>query len=275
MQYRSLARWALATVVGAVAAVTACSSDSSPTDVVTQQQQQTTKSGGDSSTGGGSGGGSGPSTSSGAVASVVVSPHSVSIAQGSYAVLVAEAYDSKGLRVNVDLRKVSWRSSNTGVVSTPGDTGSIRGVSQGTAKIYATLEGHTDSAVVVVGPPQSSPPPSPTPDSVHAVAQFDLTAIVYGRLPGADTSKTEIVAGATIKLRRTTDANGNTLTMPVDAGSAVTDATGTASFHALSGGAYLFEITPPGGSPYQAVSGGLGFATLPNMHLSFVLPRKP
>ena len=192
-----------------------------------------------------------PATSNGPVASLVVSPKQVSIPQGYYAHLIARPLDSKG--VLVANKRAQWRSSDL-AIAVPSDTGIVYGKAVGTAKIYATVDGFTDSATITVTTPP--PPPPPPRDTVPSlpppVATFSLNVVMVGLLGGPDTLSTEPIVGATIKLTRWAGVNGDTLNPSVDAGTAVTNARGEVSFKDLPGGYYLIVATPPAGSPYRS-----------------------
>jgi len=212
-----------------------------------------------------------PQTSNGPVASVQVSPHEMTLPKGFYRELIATAIDAHGVRVD---HKPTWRSSDASVVDMQiaGDSGVAFGKALGTAKVYATVDGHTDSATVTVidAPPQTPPPPVEP-----GVGQFNFTVVVSGSLgTGADTSKTELVPGAIVRLRRIGGVSGDTLAVPVDAGSAVTDANGVASFSALAGGSYSIGITPPADSPWAPATVGIGPPHVIDVRSGYTLFRK-
>ena len=212
-----------------------------------------------------------PQSSNGPVVSVQVSPQQMTLPKGFYRELIATALDAHGARVD---HKATWRSSDASIVDMQiaGDSGVAFGKALGTAKVYATVDGHTDSATVtVIDAPPQTPPPSPEP----GVAQFNFAVIVSGSLGiGQDTSKTELVPGATVKLTRTTGVSGDTLAAPIDAGSAVTDANGVASFSALAGGSYEIEITPPTDSPWSPLSVGIGPPHVTDVRSGYTLFKK-
>lgn len=220
----------------------------------------------------GSGGGSDtstspPPTSNGPVASVRVTPQQLTVAVGATVFVSAVALDANGVRVLT--QPATWRSGDANVVAVS-DTGALYGKAIGTTKVYATIDGHTDSATVTVTTALPSQPPSPSP----AVASFDLDAVVLGIVPGgADTTKTEAVPGATVKLARIGTVSGDTLSQAIDAGSAVADANGAVSFKGLAGGSYSVIITPPSGSPYQPVTTGFGPPRSSTVKLQFKLFR--
>jgi hypothetical protein len=165
-------------------------------------------------------------------------------------------------------RPISWRSSDT-AVAIASDTGVVFAVAVGTAKIYASVDGFTDSATVTVIPAPPPPPPPPGP-----VAEFNMTVVAIGPIPGTDTSQTERVAGATVTLMRIGGISGDTLTTPVDAGSAITNANGEARFFQLVGGSYSIRVTPPATSAYAETLTGIGPPTLNDISVYVTLRRK-
>ena len=101
-----------------------------------------------------------------------------------------------------------------------------------------------------------------------------MTVTVVGQLAGADTSRTERVPGATIALQRVGGITGDTLTTPVNAGSAVADASGQAKFTKLAGGFYTIRVTPPSGSAYAAGSMEIGPPRETDINVSVKLQRR-
>ena len=212
-----------------------------------------------------------PQSSNGPVVSVQVSPQQMTLPKGFYRELIATALDANGSRVD---HKATWRSSDASIVDMQiaGDSGVAFGKALGTAKVYATVDGHTDSATVTV---VDAPPQTPPPSSEPGVAQFNFAVIVSGSLGvGQDTSKTELVPGATVRLTRTGGVSGDTLAVPVDAGSAVTDANGVASFSGLAGGSYRIDITPPADSPWAPASVGIGPPHVTDVRSGYTLFKK-
>ena len=212
-----------------------------------------------------------PKTSNGPVVSVQVSPQQMTLPRGFYRELIATALDAQGVRVD---HKATWRSSDASIVDMQiaGDSGVAFGKALGTAKVYATVDGHTDSATVTV---IDAPPQTPPPSSEPGVAQFNFAVIVSGSLgAGLDTSKTELVPGATVKLTRLGGVSGDTLAAPVDAGSAVTDANGVASFTGLVGGSYTIDITPPADSPWAPMTVGIGPPHVTDVRSGYTLFKK-
>jgi len=195
----------------------------------------------------------GGSTAHSITSGLSLTPHRLTLPLGFYGHISALARDSAGITV---LKPVSWRSSNAAMV-TVGDTGLIYGKSVGSATVYATVDGITDSAMVSIVPATASPIDStptdtvPPPTVVAPVSSFELHVVAKG-LNGADTTKSELVAGATVTLLRTGGVNGDTLSTPEPAGTAVTGANGEATFAHLAGGSYTIHVAPPAGSPYRA-----------------------
>ncbi len=84
------------------------------------------------------------------VASVVLSPATVSVAAGSTVQLTATPRDSAGTALSG--RTVSWASSNGGVATVSG-AGVVTGVTAGAATVTATSEGKSGTATVTVTAP--------------------------------------------------------------------------------------------------------------------------
>jgi len=262
-----MTRWVRLFVAGVAAVAIACGGElSSPIE----DGSSATKgaNGGTDSTGGtGGGGGSGGQTSNGPVVSVTLTPRTVTLGLGYYASLVATARDAAGVRV---IKAVTWRSSNAALVAIASDTGVVHGKALGTATVYATVDGHTDSATVTVVPTPPPPPPPPPP----AVAEFNMTVVALGPIPGTDTSRVERVAGATVTLMRRGGVSGDSLATPIAAGSAVTDARGEAKFTRLVGGTYSIVITPPAGSAYAETSSGIAPPRQSDISVNVTLRRR-
>ena len=253
-------------VLAAVAAaiVTACSGDAATTSIDGPQTIAATtpaSRGNDTSA-------SSPGTSNGAVASVTITPHALTLGLGRFSTPTIAAYDAKG--VVVTGKAATWRSADASIAITS-DTGLVYARALGTTKVYGSIDGHTDSmTVTVVDAPATNPPPPPAP----GVASFDLAITVNGAvLSGADTSGFVHVAGATVKLTRVGGITGDTLSTSIPAGSATTDANGNVSFKSLVGGSYTVEITPPSGSGYAAITSGIYRPTTSDVHMTFTLSK--
>lgn len=85
----------------------------------------------------------GGDSSSGA-ATLAISPRTITMTVGASGTLVA--VDPNG---NIVTGRATWRSSNT-AIAVASDSGVVTGKSAGTAVVYATLGGYTDSATVAV-----------------------------------------------------------------------------------------------------------------------------
>jgi hypothetical protein len=256
---RATALVALFTTIGALA----CSSD---TTVPTRTNAESTngQSGGTDTSGT-------SQTSNGPVASVSVSPKQVSLPRGYYSYFVATPRDANGLLVTG--KHATWSSSNSAVL-VASDTGVFYAKAEGSAKVYGTIDGHLDSASVVVTAAQvdtsTNRPPAPTP-----VTSFDLTVTVAGALGGPDTSLTQSVAGASVAVTRVMDVHGDTLNPSILVGTITTDASGAATLKSLPGGYYTFLATPPSGSPYVKSSYSIGAPTSSDVRVRILLQRAP
>jgi hypothetical protein len=252
----------------AVTGIVACSASDSaaPPDGVPSSNLGSTggTGGGDSSAGGPT---SNP-TSNGPAVILKLAPRTFELGMGYSREILATVVDAKGLPVR---KPVTWRSSNTAIV-TVNDTGVVFGKALGTAKVYASIDGLSDSATVTVVTP--SPTPTPTPTPTPGVAQFNLKVIVFGSISSPDTSQSERLPGATITLFRMSGVSGDSLSQPQLAGSAVTDANGEAKFSQLAGGTYSMKIVPPANSPFLELDTGFGPPTLPDITIGTLLRRK-
>lgn len=246
-----------------VAIAVACSDDANTAGPIAQAAHQN-GSGGNTDTS------HSPPQSNGPVASVRIVPQQVVLSVGYYVALGAAAFDANGALVAP--KPVTWRSADANIVIAS-DTGVMYGKALGTTKVYATIEGHTDSATVTVVSAAPTPTPTPTP---APVASFDLNASIVGAVAGSDTSKTEPVPGAVVKLSRIGGVQGDTLSQPIDAGSAVADANGAVTFKALVGGSYSVSVTPPAGSAFAPMTTGFGPPRTGAISMRFKLsPKTP
>jgi hypothetical protein len=202
-----------------------------------------------------------------------MTPHTTTVGLGNYVSLIAVGFDANGVHVNN--APATFRSANPAIVAVIIDTGAVKGVALGTTKVYATINGHTDSATVtVIDAPPPPPVSNPTPPE-PGIASFDFNGKIVSQLAGSDTSKTAPVAGALVKLSRIGGVGGDTLSTSVDAGSATTDANGAISFKGLTGGAYAVDITPPAGSNLAAFRSGFGPPHDAVVNVTFKLQPKP
>jgi hypothetical protein len=217
-----------------------------------------------------------PPTSSGPVAAVVITPHNVMVPLATAFALSVTGFDASGVQVGG--AAATFSSSDPSIVSIAiklTDSVAVKAVALGTAKVYATINGHTDSTTITVVP--ATPPsatPTPTPPA-PGVTSFDFNGTIVSQLAGSDTSKTAPVAGALVKLSRIGTTTGDTLSTSVDAGSATTDANGKISFKGLTGGAYAVDITPPSGSNLSAFRSGFGAPHDAVVNFTFKLFTKP
>src|SRR5438093_3520891 len=173
------------------------------------------------------------------VASVSVSPASVSVLPTQTVQLTATTLDSTGAVLTG--RTVTWSSSSTGVATVSGN-GLVTGVAAGSATITATSEGHGGTAVIAVtNAPVASVSVSPASGSVTAGQTAQLTAILKdangnllsGRIVTWGSSNTAVAS-----------VNGSGLVTGVVAGSA----TITATSEGQSGRAALTVPTVPAAS---------------------------
>lgn len=222
------------------------------------------------STGGGTDTTGTPAPTPGPVASVTITPKTLTLRVGYYTLFAASPRDDKGVLVTG--KRASWSSSNSAVL-VASDTGVFYAKAIGSAKVYGVIDGHTDSAsvVVTVAPPDTSitTPPPPPP-----VSAFNLVLTTDGAV-AADTSKTQSVGGVTITVTRVLGVRGDTLNPAVLAGTVTTDANGVASLQNLPGGSYRFVATPGAGSPYVVSTFGIGAPTTSDVRVRIVLRRTP
>ncbi|HTE44468.1 MAG TPA: Ig-like domain-containing protein [Gemmatimonadaceae bacterium] len=201
--------------------------------------------------------------SAGVAATITLTPRAVSLTVGAVGQVVAAARDDHGTPI---ARHASWHSSNLGIV-TVDDDGIVNGKSAGTAFVYATLDGQTDSATVVVAGGQTNGTPA-TP----AAGSFNLTVSVSGAAPDSG-GAAAAVANATISARRAGTVGGDTLTDAPVIGT--TGADGKARFERLPGGRYVVDVTPPEGSPFKPSMGSFNSTGLAEVVTPVTLPRKP
>ncbi len=112
------------------------------------------------------------------VASVALSPSSLSLLLGATAQLTATPKDASGNPLSG--RSVSWQSNAVGVATVKG-TGMVTGIAAGGATITATSEGKSATATVTVsGVPVASVTVSPSAASVVVGAIVQLIATPLG-----------------------------------------------------------------------------------------------
>ncbi len=259
----------LALAVTAVTAM-ACSNDSTETGLIVPAAAK-----GTTGTTGGDTAGSAPTspatpTSNGPVVSVRLTPHAIITSAGNYVFVYAEGLDAQGAHV---LNKpAKFTTPDASILTVVNDTGAVKAIAVGTAKLYATIDGHTDSATVTVI--AATTPPATPPTQQPAVASFDLTAKITAPVAGTDTSSTTPVAGALVRLTRTGGLTGDTLATSIDAGSATTDANGAVSFKGLAGGAYEVDIAPPAGSNLTSIKTGFAPPRQSSVNMIFLMRPK-
>ncbi len=175
--------------------------------------------------------GSGTLTVPNPVASVTVTPASVSTWPGGTQQFSATLADASGNTLTG--RTVAWSVSNPNIATVSSSTGLATGVSDGVVTVTASAEGKTGSATLTVSTPVASVTVSPSAPSV--------------------------VAGTTRQLAATVkDAAGNTLT-----GRAVTWSTGNASVATVNGATGVVTGVSSGITTISATSDGkTGHATV-------------
>ena len=120
------------------------------------------------------------------VASVRVSPTSLSLNLGQTAPLTAETLDASNNQLPG--RTVLWFTSNSSV-ATVNTSGVVTAVGSGTATITATSEGKSATAAIVVAPPLATITVTPSSANVDEGSTVQLTA-VYRDSQGRTQSKT-------------------------------------------------------------------------------------
>lgn len=172
---------------------------------------------------------------------VEISPASAAINQGQRLVFGAVAYDSNNERI-LDASGFTWTSSNTNVL-TVNSSGSVLGVSQGTANVTVSLDGKSATATVQVS--------------------NSTTGRVAGRVVDAATGSPAASASVTSSgPATTTDANGR-FTSPelAPSGSSITvSKTGYATFTYFNLPILLGQTVELGDLP-MASAGGTGTLT--------------
>ncbi len=167
------------------------------------------------------------------VASVTLSPASVSIRTGKTATLAATVKDSLGNVVTN--RPITWSSSNNAIATV--NAGVVTGVAVGTATITATSEGKSGTATVnVTAIPVATVVVAPATKSMLVSQTFSLGVTVTDS------------AGTVVTDRVVTWASGNTAAATVSAIGVVTAvAPGTATITATSegkSGSSTITVTP-------------------------------
>lgn len=159
------------------------------------------------------------------VASVTISPPTVSVSVGGTTQLSAAVTASNGSTLS---RPVSW-SSGSAAIATVSASGLVTGVTVGTATISAAADGITGSAQVTVTPPP-----------VATVTLAPATLALFVGATGALTATLRDAAGAALTGRAVTWTSSNAAVatvMPTPTGATVTAvAPGTATISATSEG---------------------------------------
>jgi uncharacterized protein YfaP (DUF2135 family) len=163
------------------------------------------------------------------------------IAQGQTRIYGVVAFDSNGDRIP-DASGFTWRSTNTGIVSVS-SSGTVRGISAGTASVIVSLDGAADTATITV------------------------TASTTGRVAGrvVDAATGAAIAGATVTgggASVQTGADGRFVSpeFPPNGSSITVSATGYASFSYFNLPIQLGQTVDLGDLP-AAPAGGSGTMT--------------
>lgn len=173
--------------------------------------------------GGGTSGPNPPPPPPPSVASVVVTPASVSITVGSTTTLGAEPRTASGSPVSG--KTPSWTSSDPSV-ATVSTGGVVTGVAPGTTTVTATIDGQSGTASVTVTP-------APVASLQLSATSLDLVIGTSGTL----TATVRDANGNALSGRRVTWTSSAPATASVDSGGKVTSvAIGTATINASSEG---------------------------------------
>lgn len=128
---------------------------------------------------------------------------------------------------------------------------------------------HGNDTTVHTGPQN---PPSPPPP---VVASFNLSGVISGHEPGADTMNVAPVAGATITLVKVATVDGDTLKPSVTTATTVSDAQGAYRLESLAPAYYRIDVTAPAGSPYENATSAIGPARQTEVKVFVSLSRTP
>jgi len=178
------------------------------------------------------GGSTGPSAN--AVATVEVTPATLTLSVGQSRQFAASPKNSAGAVVSG--KSASWQSSNSAVASVDA-TGLVRGVAAGAATITASVDGKTGTATVTV---------IALPVFAVAVAPPTATVAVGGTYPLAATltdSAGAILAGRTVQWTSSNAAVATVSTSGVVTGVAIGSSTITATAEGKSGASFI-TVTP-------------------------------
>jgi hypothetical protein len=202
----------------------------------------------------------GPRTGPGPVVTVELSPVTATVAVGGTAYFWARGYNAAGELVVGT--QAGWISSDPSVAFVS-DTGSVRGVSVGTAQVTATIDGQSATAQVIV---VDAPPP---------ITRYDMTLNIRGQLFVNDTTETEPVPGTTVALYRTPDPASGSTDPDVLLATLVADGNGNARFNDVPAGWFRAVLTPPQGSPYRARTETFSPDPRPDVYVELYLQRAP
>ena len=197
----------------------------------------------------GCGGGGGDGTSPLTVASVRVTPSTLTLDAGQSGTLTATPLDNNGAPGTGG--RVQWASSDAAVATVSGD-GLVTGVSAGVASITATIAGRTGSAVVTVRAGVASVAVTPA-----------NAAITIGGQPVQLTAEPRNAAGAPVAGRTAVWSSGNPAIATVTAAGLVTAvAQGTTTVTATvdgAAGAASIQVLPNPCSVVRTIQIGQAF----------------
>ena len=197
-------------------------------------------------------------TSAGPVAGVTLTVHALSVRLGGIAQLLALPRDANG--VWIPGKHVTYTSNNPSIV-TAADSGILFAKALGTAWVYASVDGKSDSASITV---------IPGPDTL--VTGYNLTLKIVGGISGADSSHIQVVPGATVTLTRYADVHGDSTSGVLQVGMALTDSAGTVSFRNVPNGYVGVVIVPPASSPYHRFTFSLLPQTVASLYATISIP---
>lgn len=188
------------------------------------------------------------------VASVALSPGSVSLTVGQTAALTATAHDANG---NVlQGRGVSWSSGNPSV-ATVSSSGMVTGVGVGSTGITATSEGRSVTAPVVVNAPAPGPPPPPVPVASLQIEPSNVSINVGGGIvlsaTALDANK-NVLAGRTVTWVSSAPQIASVNSSGMVTGVAVGTAVITAASEGRTATAQIEVRTPPPPPPAAVAS---------------------
>lgn len=128
---------------------------------------------------------------------------------------------------------------------------------------------HGNDTTVTSGPQNPPTPPPPV------VSSFNLSGIIFGQVPGADTMQTVPVAGAAITLVKVATVDGDTLNPSITTTTTTTDSQGAYRIENLAPAYYVISIGAPAGSPYENATSAIGPARATEIKVFVSLARKP